>query len=57
MEKYLTEGIWEKLTGTKDSVGFSFDDAIRSGLTHKDSSVGVYAGSHDSYRAFAPLFD
>jgi hypothetical protein len=26
-------------------------------LQNLDSGVGVYAGSHDSYKTFAPLFD
>ncbi|CBY15219.1 unnamed protein product [Oikopleura dioica] len=30
---------------------------IFSGCKFTESSVGVYAGSHESYKAFAPLFD
>lgn len=42
---------------TKDSFGFSFKQAIFSGCKNTDSSIGVYAGSPDSYNAFAPLMD
>lgn len=40
-----------------DKHGFSFKQAIFSGCKNTDSGIGVYAGSHDSYAAFAPLFD
>ena len=30
---------------------------IFSGCKHTESSVGVYAGCPESYKAFAPLFD
>ena len=45
------------LKKTKDSFGFSFKQAIFSGCKNLDSGIGVYAGSPDSYHAFAPLFD
>jgi len=38
-------------------MGFSFKNCILSGCANIDSEVGVYAGSADSYHAFAPLFD
>ena len=41
----------------KDACGFSFRGAIFSGVQNVDSGIGVYAGCHDSYSAFAPLFD
>jgi hypothetical protein len=41
----------------KDKYGFTFKQAIFSGAKWTESGVGVYAGSHDSYYAFAPLFD
>ena len=41
----------------KDKFGFSFKQAIFSGCKNTDSSIGCYAGSHDSYNVFAPFFD
>lgn len=40
-----------------DKFGFSFKQAIFSGCKNVDSGIGVYAGSHDSYTAFADLFN
>jgi hypothetical protein len=45
------------LKDTKDKTGFTFKQAIFSGSKWTESGVGVYAGSHDSYYSFAPLFD
>jgi protein-arginine kinase len=45
------------LKDKKDKFGFTFRQAIYSGSKWPESGVGVYAGSHDSYYAFAPLFD
>ena len=52
----LTREIFEKLRGKKVN-GFSFEETIFSGCKFPESSVGVYAGCHESYKAFAPLFD
>jgi hypothetical protein len=52
----LTKDIWNQLKDQKDKHGFLFKDAIFSGCKNIDSGIGVYAGSHDSYKAFAPLF-
>lgn len=41
----------------KDDYGVSFKLCILSGCQNVDSSVGVYAGSHSSYKSFAPLFN
>lgn len=57
LRRHLTPSVWERLSGTSDATGFRFEDAIASGLANPDSRIGVYAGSADSYRAFAPLFD
>lgn len=38
-------------------MGFHFGTAIFSGAKNTDSGIGVYAGSHSSYKAFAPLMD
>eukprot|EP01010_Urceolus_cornutus_P001371 NODE_1910_length_712_cov_459.932127_g1487_i0.p1 GENE.NODE_1910_length_712_cov_459.932127_g1487_i0~~NODE_1910_length_712_cov_459.932127_g1487_i0.p1 ORF type:complete len:152 (+),score=8.10 NODE_1910_length_712_cov_459.932127_g1487_i0:246-701(+) len=40
-----------------DDTGFTFREAIFSGCKNPDSGIGVYAGSHSSYKAFAPLMD
>jgi hypothetical protein len=53
----LSREIWAKYSNSKDKFGFSFKQAIFSGCQNTDSSIGVYAGSHDSYYAFADLFD
>lgn len=57
LKKNLTPAIWNQLKDKKDKHGFSFKAAIFSGCKNTDSGIGVYAGSHDSYTAFAPLFD
>lgn len=57
LSKYLTPAVWRQLKDKKDKHGFSFKQAIFSGCKNTDSGIGVYAGSHDSYTAFAPLFD
>ena len=41
----------------KDKHDFSFREAIFSGCKNTDSGIGVYAGSHDSYKVFAPFMD
>lgn len=41
----------------KDKFGFTFRQAIFSGCKNTDSGIGCYAGSHDSYKTFAPFFD
>jgi hypothetical protein len=45
------------LKGKKDAQGVSFETCILSGVQNVDSGIGCYAGSHDSYTTFAPLFD
>ena len=57
LSKCLTRDIWEKLKDEKDDAGYTFKQAIFSGAKYTESSVGVYAGDHSSYRKFAPLFD
>jgi creatine kinase/arginine kinase len=57
LKKHLTREIWNELKGKHDKVGFSFKAAIFSGCKNTDSGIGVYAGSHDGYSAFASLFD
>lgn len=52
LSKNLTREIWAKYHDAKDKFGFSFKEAIFSGCQNTDSSVGVYLGTKDSYRAF-----
>merc|ERR1719163_662787 len=57
LQKCLTKDIWEQCKDRRDKFGFTFRQAIFSGSKYTNSGVGVYAGSHDSYYAFAPFFD
>jgi len=57
LSKHLSKEVWTELKDSKDKHGFSFKQAIFSGCKNTDSGIGVYAGSHDSYHAFVPLFD
>jgi len=57
LHKCLTKEIWEQCKDRKDKFGFTFKQAIFSGSKWTNSGVGVYAGSHDSYYAFAPFMD
>ena len=57
LRKHLSREIWDKLHEAKDAHGFNFRQAIFSGCKNTDSGIGVYAGSHDSYKAFSLLFD
>ena len=55
--KYLDAKIWNKYKNKKDKHGFSFKQCIFSGAQNVDSGIGVYAGSHDSYKTFKDYFD
>ncbi len=57
LSKALTREVYEELKGKKDAQGVSFETCILSGVQNVDSGIGCYAGSHDSYTTFAPLFD
>ena len=57
LQKCLTPDIWEQCKLRRDRFGFTFKQAIFSGCKWTNSGVGVYAGSHDSYYAFAPFMD
>ena len=57
LQKCLTKSIWDQCKDRRDKFGFTFRQAIFSGSKWTNSGVGVYAGSHDSYYAFAPFFD
>lgn len=56
LKKHLTAEVWALLADNSTETGFTFQQAICSGLEQPDSSVGVYAGDEESYRLFAPLF-
>jgi len=55
--RHLTKEIWEEYKDKKDSAGVSFKTCIYSGVQNLDSGIGVYAGSHDSYKCFNKFFD
>ena len=57
LSKTLTKEIWDKLKDKKDSFGCTLGHIINSGVVNQDSSIGVYAGSEESYTVFALLFD
>ena len=57
VSKHLKQEVWDSLHDKQDSHGFTFKQAVFSGCKNKDSGVGVYAGSHDSYKVFSGLFD
>lgn len=57
LKKHLAPSVYEKLKDARTSSGFSFQQAIQSGVDNPDSGVGVYAGDEESYEVFAPLFD
>jgi hypothetical protein len=57
LSKHLSKDIWKQLKDSEDKFQYSFKEAIFSGCKNTDSGIGVYAGSHDSYHTFAPLFD
>jgi creatine kinase/arginine kinase len=55
--KHLTHEIFEKIKNRETSNGFTFPDAINSGVENIDSGIGVYAGDEESYFTFGELFD
>ncbi|MCK5912517.1 MAG: hypothetical protein KAG12_01470, partial [Desulfuromusa sp.] len=55
--QYLSKPMFAELKERVTGYGFSFTQAINSGVINQDSSVGVYAGDAESYALFAPLFD
>ena len=55
--RFNTREVWDQLHDKKDAFGVSYKLCIFSGCKNTDSGIGVYAGSHDSYKTFALLFD
>ncbi|KAL4506917.1 hypothetical protein ABPG72_001338 [Tetrahymena utriculariae] len=57
LSKYLTDDVFQQLNGIQDKFGYSLAELINSGVVNQNSSIGVYAGSPDSYITFAPLLN
>jgi len=57
LSKCLTRDVWEKCKDRKDKYGYTFRECIFSGAKWTNSGVGVYAGSHEGFYTFAPMFD
>lgn len=57
LARHLTRERWEALREVRSEHGWSLEDMCRSGLANPDSSVGLYVGDSDCFRAFAPLLD
>jgi len=57
LSKALTRDVWEKCANQRDKYGYTFQQCIFSGAKWTNSGVGVYAGCHEGYYTFAPLFD
>ena len=54
--RHLTREIFDRLKGRVTGNGYTFFQAIQSGIVHQDSSIGVYAGDAESYQLFSELF-
>ncbi len=57
LSRYLTQAHKAELSKRVTPNGFQLMDAIRSGLRHPDSSVGVSAPDGQSYDVFRELFE
>jgi len=57
LRRHLSEQMFEQLSNKVTENGFTFSQAINSGVVNQDSSVGVYAGDAESYRLFDTIFD
>ncbi len=57
LKKYLTRELFGRLEKVRTNSGFTFADAIRSGVANQDSSIGIYAGNAESYKVFADIFN
>lgn len=55
--QHLTQDVFAALKNKTTSNGYTFAQAIHSGVENPDSSIGVYAGDAASYTDFAALFD
>ena len=57
LSKTLTRDVWEACKDKKDPAGYTFQQCIFSGCKWTNSGIGVYAGCHEGFYTFAPLFD
>ena len=57
LSKTLTKDVWEACKDKRDRFGYTFQQCIFSGAKWTNSGIGVYAGCHEGYYTFAPLFD
>lgn len=57
LKKYLTTEVLQELKGVITKNEVNLWDCTQSGLTHFDSSVGIYAGDFESYDDYKLLFD
>merc|ERR1719230_1639280 len=57
LKKCLTKEIWEEYCDKSCAAGVPFKVCVFSGIKNQDSGIGLYAGSHDSYKCFNKLFD
>jgi len=57
LSKVLTRDIWDQCKDKKDPYGFTFQQCIFSGCKWTNSGIGVYAGCHEGFYTFSPLFD
>ena len=57
LAKYLTQEVFQELKDKKTVNGFTFKQAINSGVENPDSGIGAYVGDEESYEVFGSLFD
>ena len=57
LSKVLTRDVWDACKDRKDKYGYTFQQCIFSGAKWTNSGIGVYAGCHEGFYTFAPLFD
>ena len=55
--QFNTRDVWRQLHDKEDSCGVPYKLCILSGCKNPDGWIGVHAGSHDSFKSFAPLMD
>ena len=55
IKQHLTLKLYNELKQIRTSSGYSFDQAIKSGIGNPDSTIGIYAGDIESYDCFAPV--
>jgi len=55
--RHLSREIFDRLKDRVTGNGFTFMQAINSGVVNQDSSIGIYAGDDESYQLFSDLFN